>query len=208
MSQSVSTTSSPLSTANSPASCTDSNIYSLHSSLNSNPLPENYTHTQARMHARTHARVYFKVKHQVFKLHLSNVTFFNWTVLYIIFLEWILKVRGRAVIKLTPALTNNCSSCNSNEAKACWGEAFQLRRGQLAWLDGFQQLFRWKEANQDRSLLWLFAERVGGFSRIPSQQEGSKQTGDTVLSDHNYRRMIKTLFLVQRGGRVHPVSLS
>lgn len=206
MSQSVSTTSSPLSTANSPASCTDSYIYSLHSSLNSNPLPGNYRHagTQTRMHARA----YFKVKYQVFKLHLSNVTFFNRAVLYIIFLEWVLKVRGRAVIKLTLSLTNNCSSCNSNEAKACWGEAFQRRRGQLAWLDGFQQLFRWKEANQDRSSLWLFAERAGGFSRIPFQQEGSKQTGDTVLSDHNYWRMIKTLFLVQRGGRVHPVSLS
>lgn len=128
--------------------------------------------------------------------------------LCIIFLEGILKVRGRTVIKLTLALTNTCSSCNSNEAKACWGEAFQLRRSQLAWLDGFQQLFRWKEANQDRSLLWLFAERVGGYSRIPFQVKGSKQTEDTVLSDHDNWRMIKTLFLIQRGGGVHPASWS
>lgn len=73
------------------------------------------------------------------------------------------KITGRAVIKLTLALTNTCSSCNSNEVKACWGEAFQLQHSQLAWLDGFQQLFRWKEANQDRLALWLFAERARGF---------------------------------------------
>lgn len=128
--------------------------------------------------------------------------------IYIIFLEWILKTTGRIVIKLTLALTNTCSSCNSNEGKACWCEAFQLRRSQLAWLDGFQQLFRWKEANQDRLPLWLFAERPWGFSRIPFKCKGWKQTGVSVLSDHDYWRMIKSLFLVRSGGGVHPVARS
>lgn len=128
--------------------------------------------------------------------------------LYIIFLEWILKIAGRIVIKPTLALTNTCSSCNSNEGKACWCDSFQLRRSQLAWLDGFQQLFRWKEANQDRLPLWLFAERPGGFSRIPFKCKGWKQTRVRVLSDRDYWRMIKTLFLIRSGGGVHPVSWS